>query len=44
MFGISDARLGGRIYQFGVGDAGGSLQVTTLKGMSLSMAPWQYAP
>ena len=44
LYGISDARLGGRIYQFGIGDPGGSLQVTTLNGVSLSMAPGDTRP
>ncbi len=44
LYGISDAPLGGRIYQFSVGDPGGSLQVTTLSGVSLSMAPGDTRP
>lgn len=39
VFGISDAPLGGRIYGFAVEDPGGSLRVTTISGVSLSMAP-----
>jgi hypothetical protein len=44
LYGISDARLGGRIYQFAVGDPGGTLQVTTLRAVSLSMAPGDTRP
>ena len=44
LYGISDARLGGRIYQFGIADLDGSLQVTILKGVSLSMAPGDTRP
>jgi hypothetical protein len=39
LVGISDARFGGRIYTFAVEDEGGSLRVTTLRDVSLGMAP-----
>jgi glycerophosphoryl diester phosphodiesterase len=39
IFGISDAPLGGRIYGFALEDPGGSLRVTTISGVALSMAP-----
>lgn len=39
LVGISDARFGGRIYTFAVEDEGASLRVTTLRGVSLGMAP-----
>jgi len=39
LVGISDARFGGRIYTFAVEDQGGSLRVTTLRGVSLGQVP-----
>jgi hypothetical protein len=39
LVGISDARFGGRLYTFAVEDQGGSLRVTTLRGVSLGLAP-----
>ena len=44
VFGISDAALGGRIYQFALGETGGSFQVTALSGVSLTMAPGDTRP
>jgi 3-phytase len=44
VYGISDAPLGGRIYQFALTDLGESLQVTTLSVVSLSMAPGDSRP
>jgi hypothetical protein len=44
LFGISDAPLGGRIYQFALGDPGGPFQVTALSGVSLTMAPGDTRP
>ena len=44
IFGISDARFGGRIYGFTLEDVGGSLRVRTVSGTSLSMAPEDSRP
>jgi 3-phytase/alkaline phosphatase D len=44
IYGISDARLGGRVYRFALEDPGGTLKVITLSGLALSMAPDDTSP
>jgi glycerophosphoryl diester phosphodiesterase len=39
IYGISDARLGGRIYRFSLENPGGALRVVTMSGVALAMAP-----
>ena len=44
LYGISDARQGGRIYRFALDGVGASLRVDTLSAMSLSLAPGDNRP
>ena len=44
IFGISDAHLGGRIYQFALENPGGALRVDTVSAVSLAMAPGDDRP
>jgi len=44
VFGISDAALGGRVYQFALSDPDGPFQVTPLSAVSLTMAPGDTRP
>ena len=44
ILGISDAQQGGRVYQFGLEDPGGTLRVATLNAVALGMAPGDEHP
>jgi hypothetical protein len=44
IYGISDARGGGRIYRFALENPGGALRVETLSTVSLEMAPGEESP
>ena len=44
IFGISDARLGGRIYHFSLENPGGALRVDTVGAVSLAIAPGDNNP